>query len=167
MPESELEETLRGLEIRSCESACESDFAIAAHSWELSSRTDKAKRKYMKYDKDGPAFVRWEKLHGKKRKAVKYDIRKTTRRIIQTFKAFNKYCGRDDVLYIHARIGGWNWSHFGGPELEKQPWFLERCDDSYDSTYCDIYAKIDPATAKDATEQILRDYGQNDQKEDA
>lgn len=55
---------------------------------------------------------------------------------------FNEYCGQDDVLYIHARIGGLNWNDFGGPELEKQPWFLDKVDDPFDSTYCDIYARI-------------------------
>ena len=27
-------------------------------------------------------------------------------------------------------------------KLTEQPWYLERVDDSFDSTYCDIYAKI-------------------------
>ena len=60
------------------------------------------------------------------------------------FETFNKYCGRDDVLYIHARIGGGNWPYYDGPELSKQPWFIEKVDDAFDSTYCDIYAKIKP-----------------------
>lgn len=55
---------------------------------------------------------------------------------------FNKYCGRKDVLYIHARIGGNNWKYYGGPNLEEQPWFIEKVDDAFDSTYCDIYARI-------------------------
>lgn len=58
------------------------------------------------------------------------------------YEMFNKYCGRPDVLYIHARIGGPNWVTFGGPELAKQPWFIDAIDDAFDPTYCDIYAKI-------------------------
>lgn len=56
---------------------------------------------------------------------------------------FNSYGGRDDVLYIHARIGGGNWPYYRS-EVENQPWFIEKIDDYYDSTYCDIYARITP-----------------------
>lgn len=62
--------------------------------------------------------------------------------IMAQYNVFNKYCGRKDVLYIHARLGGENWKYYGGPELEKQPWFIEKVDDAFDSTYCDIYARI-------------------------
>ena len=55
---------------------------------------------------------------------------------------WNKYAGKENVLYIHSRIGGGNWDYYGGNELSKQPWFLEKVDDCYDDTYCDIYAKI-------------------------
>ena len=86
--------------------------------------------------------IRWDRIHGKKRKILKFEIKKKQRRILKQFEIFNKYVGRDDVLYIHARIGGGNWDYFGGPELAKQPWFIEKVDDSFDSTYCDIYASI-------------------------
>lgn len=36
-------------------------------------------------------------------------------------------------------------------ELMSHPWFLDRVDDYYDSTYCDFYAKIN----------ILKDEGEN------
>ena len=62
--------------------------------------------------------------------------------MLDQFNTWNKYVGRDDVLYIHARIGGNNWNYYDGPELARQPWFLEKVDDCFDSTYCDIYAKI-------------------------
>lgn len=61
------------------------------------------------------------------------------------YKTYNKYCGRADVLYIHARIGGANWDCYGGREIEKQLWFIERVDDGFDNTYCDIYARIKEA----------------------
>lgn len=54
---------------------------------------------------------------------------------------FNSYVGRDDVLYVHARIGGGNWETYRD-EVENQPWFIEKVDDAYDSTYCDIYCRI-------------------------
>ena len=56
-------------------------------------------------------------------------------------EVFNKYVGRDDILYIHARIGGGNWSHYY-KDVVNQPWFIEKVDDGFDSTYCDIYARI-------------------------
>ena len=59
------------------------------------------------------------------------------------YKVFNKYVGRNDILYIHARIGGGNWPYYKDQVIDK-PWFIEKVDDAYDSTYCDIYAKIKP-----------------------
>lgn len=57
---------------------------------------------------------------------------------------FNHYCGQDGVYMIHARIGGTsdtsNWVSYGGPDnIATQPWFLEKVDDNWDPTYCDIY----------------------------
>ena len=50
---------------------------------------------------------------------------------------------------IHARIGGPNWEYYGGPLLKLEPWFLERVDDGFDNTYCDIYARIKPIKEDD------------------
>ena len=67
-------------------------------------------------------------------------------------RTWNKYAGRKDVLYIHSRMGGYNWeSYLKKKELTNQPWFLDRVDDGIDSTYCDFYAKIN----------ILKDEGEN------
>lgn len=88
--------------------------------------------------------IRWDRIHGKKRKILKFEIKKQKKRIKQQFDTFNKYVGREDVLYIHSRMGGDNWRCYQKKhELITQPWFLERVDDSFDSTYCDFYAKID------------------------
>ena len=54
---------------------------------------------------------------------------------------FNKYVGKN-VLYVHARVGGANWDFFGMDEITKHPLYLERVDDYFDSTYCDIYFKL-------------------------
>lgn len=65
-------------------------------------------------------------------------------------KVYNKYCGRDDVLMIHSRMGGkkYKYKDKDGNEvvydLTEQPWFLDHVYDAYDPTYCDIYAKIKP-----------------------
>lgn len=101
--------------------------------------TDYLKQYYLTKDGD----IRWDRIHGWKRKILKFELKKRKRAVLKQYETFNKYVGRDDVLYIHARIGGNNWTYFGGPEkVATQPWFLEKVDDSFDSTYCDIYARI-------------------------
>lgn len=100
-------------------------------------------RRYLKYENSEPVGIRWDRIHGKKRKNLKFRIKKNKKRCFLNWQTWNKYIGRQDVLYIHARIGGANWLYYGGVELEKQPWFLERVDDPWDTTYCDIYAKLD------------------------
>lgn len=50
---------------------------------------------------------------------------------------WNRYVGRDDVLYIHSRCGeGWR-------KYRDKEWFIDGCLDAFDPTYCDIYARIE------------------------
>ncbi len=123
------------------------------HIQVYSSATNRRVKKYMIRKKVGDynghailgsVGVDWSKVHGKLRKEMRFVWKNAMKRTRQQFGVFNKYAGRSDVLYIHARIGGNNWKYYGGPELAKQPWFLEKVDDAFDSTYCDIYAKIEP-----------------------
>ena len=86
--------------------------------------------------------IRWDRIHGKKRKVLKFEIKKRKKRIQKQFEILNKYAGQDRILYIHSRIGSYNWDYYGGNELSKMPWFLEKVDDWFDRTYCDIYASI-------------------------
>ena len=115
-------------------------FSIYPCCYVLSSKTKKLEKKYLTKDKRD---IRWDRLHGKKRKNAKYVIKRKKRRIELQYNMFNMFAGRDDVLYIHARIGGPNWNYYGGPELEQKDWFLAKVEDALDNTYCDIYAKID------------------------
>lgn len=109
----------------------------------LDTYTDRCVNRYYDYfGKDRKKPFPWNRFHGKLRKKLKLLYKQCYRRTKAQYDAWNKYCGREDVLYIHARIGGLNWDYFDGPEIAKQPWFLERVDDSFDSTYCDIYAKL-------------------------
>ena len=39
-----------------------------------------------------------------------------------------------------------NWLAYDGDKISKQPWFIEKVDDPYDDTYCDIYARIKPVS---------------------
>lgn len=110
-----------------------------------SSSTDRKCQYYLTKDdqKDYDySDIRWDRIHGKKRKILKFEIKKAKKKVLDQFNTWNKYAGRDNVLYIHARIGGNNWNFYGGFELARQPWFIEKVDDSFDNTYCDIYAKI-------------------------
>ena len=125
------------------------------HMIESSDRSNKFRKRYLieveeqvKRD-DGSTFTypkviafRWELLHGKARKRLKYAIKGERKRIHNYCDTFNKYVGRSDVLCVHARIGGNNWTSYDGPKIERQPWFLEKTDDYFDSTYCNIYVKV-------------------------
>ena len=114
-------------------------FAINPEWYEYSPRTNRLADKYL--TKDGLG-LRWDKLHGKKRKNAKYIIKKQKEKILKQMNVYNKYAGQKNVLYIHARIGGYNWLTYGGNKLMTEPWFLEKVDDAIDETYCDIYARI-------------------------
>ena len=108
---------------------------------EYSKRTERLVKKYLTRGEDS---IRWDRVHGKRRKAIKFIFKQTARQVKTQYEAFNRYAGRNDVLYIHARIGRPNWIPYGGREIERQSWFLEKVDDANDYTYCDIYAKIKP-----------------------
>lgn len=135
---------------------CEHILRQCGHSaYEYSSRTDRLIKKYLikrnvsdpnGFEYETIASVKWDAIHGKLRKKLKFAVKKAKAKERTQLEMFNHYVGREDVLYIHARIGGWNWINYGGLEIEKQPWFLGKVDDAYDDTYCDIYAKIDPET---------------------
>ena len=85
--------------------------------------------------------VRWDRIKGWKRKALKTAIHNHNARYKRQYDTWNKYVGMDNILYIHARIGGGNWSTYY-KDVAFQPWFIEKVDDAFDNTYCDIYAKI-------------------------
>lgn len=97
--------------------------------------------RYVKY-----SGINWNKIHGWKRKVLKTEIHNATKKILDYVEVWNKYCGREDALRVHARIGGGNWPYYykdeNGVSMSTKPWFIERVDDYFDSTYCDIYVKI-------------------------
>lgn len=103
-------------------------------------RTDE-KRNFYVLDNGGIKQVRWDRIHGKKRKILKTAIHNNNTRYKRQFDMWNKYAGQDGVLYIHARIGGNNWPYYY-KDVVNQTWFIEKVDDAFDSTYCDIYASI-------------------------
>lgn len=143
LSEEEINEEINYVGLRRCTDLCLSDFRLNSSWHELSIRTDRIRKKYIIYDKDEIEIgVNWKNLHGRKRKSFRYWLKKAKKRVLRTDETFNRYCGQQNVLYIHARIGGKNWGYYGGPEIAKQPWFIEKVDDPSDSTYCDIYARL-------------------------
>lgn len=158
--EDEIKEMTDSAEVDAVE-----DLVRACPPWSVSSschsycnRTDKNLKRFLVYDEDErgykrPTAVRWSELHGKKRKKVKLLAKTQAKRIRKSMETFNKYAGRNDVLYVHARIGGNNWVYFDGQQVAEHPTFIERVDDWFDSTYCDIYIKVD----KSLVEQYLKE----------
>ena len=92
--------------------------------------------------------VRWENLHGKARKRVRYVLRHSGKAVEDNLSMFNRFVGRNDVLYIHARQGSSNWSSTTHLSYSAQPWYICSIDDPYDASYCDIYARIKPITGE-------------------
>lgn len=113
-------------------------------SWLDDTRNDILIRKDVVYEwgtKREVVGYRWDKIHGKKRKWIKFEIKKIKERVRKQYEMWNRYVGKY-VLYVHSRCGGGNWSYFGANKLITHPDFLDRCDDYWDGTYCDIYFKI-------------------------
>jgi hypothetical protein len=119
-----------------------------SHISYYNNRTSKLEERYfvMSIDEKGYKHysdIRWDRIHGKKRKILKYAIKKAHQRVEAQYGTWNKYAGKENVLYIHSRMGGNNWEYYDGKkELMSQHWFLDRVDDWWDGTYCDFYAKI-------------------------
>lgn len=126
------------------EDLCTSDpfWTIDSYCHEYSNRTDRVRAKYLISGEDSKYIgIRWDRIHGKKRKILKFAIKKKCRRIQSQKDMWNKYAGMDNVLYIHARIGSDYWSE-ERETIKKAPWFLDMVKDAYDDSYYDIYARI-------------------------
>ena len=79
-------------------------------------------------------------------------------------ETFSKYAGRKDVLYVHARIGGNNWTYFGGSEIARHPAFIVKVDDWFDSTYCDIYVRVEEKVAEEYLKR-KKERGKEEEKD--
>ena len=143
----EIDKIVKDQWLWACQQMCETYFRAGIDpSWSSWCRETRVLlKKYIIFE-DGSLLsavdVNWKNIHGKKRKMFKYAFKKIKEKVYRQYELFNSYCGKSDILYIHARIGGNNWNFYDGPELAKKDWFIEKIDDSFDSTYCDIYARI-------------------------
>ena len=143
---TEMKEMLERLSVYIAKNLCEATpFWSANPDWySIKTRTDYIKKYFLVKGEDGFfKGIRWDRVHGWKRRVLKFEIKKQKKDIQKQYELWNKYAGQDGVLYIHSRMGGNNWKYFDGKEeLMNQPWFLDRVDDCFDSTYCDFYARI-------------------------
>lgn len=96
-----------------------------------------------RYLKRDPALkgwvICWDKIHGWKRRRLKLAIHEAKQKYKSQWETWNKYCGREDILYVHARIGGGNWNNW---KDRVTPGYVDRVNDAFDPTYCDLYYKI-------------------------
>lgn len=100
------------------------------------------KNKYYWVDNNYTSHVKWNNIHGKKRRILKYHIKKAKQNYLKQMNMWNKYVGRDDVLYIHAKLGNTNWSGVYHDDYQNEDWYLDSITDWWDSAYCDIFAYI-------------------------
>lgn len=144
LSKNDISESAKRIGLWDCQQACDSNFEWNPSWFEYSSKTREIEKRYFVFENDNPVDIRWDKVHGKKRKLFKYNMRKAKQRVEEQYTLWNEYAGRNDVLYIHARIGAGNWGWYNCDEIVKdQPWFLDVVEDAFDCTYVDIYAKIE------------------------
>jgi hypothetical protein len=137
----------RNVEANCCIDLCECFWNPNAGWSECSTETKELCSKYVinydqRWEENSNMSVRWDLLTPEQTEILVRQIKKKMKDITKQFKMWNKYAGKEDILYIHSRIGGGNWRPYDGPKLRKQSWFLGKVDDAYDCTYCDIYARI-------------------------
>ena len=139
----DVKDILKSEETNILESLCRSNpkWSINSFSETYSYSSDMYFARHLK--RDGKLMVvDWDKIHGKKRKALKYEIKTFKRNLVKMVKIWNQYAKKDGFICIRARIGGDNWNYFKGDKLKNYEWFVDKVDDAFDSTYCYIFAKI-------------------------
>ena len=112
--------------------------------------------KSLKQDDGYETFlINWDRIHGKRRKNLKYLIKQHRKAAQDSITLWNRFAGESDVLYIHARLGSQSWSTVRHSDLSSESWYIASCDDMYDKSYCDIYAHLE-CIPDDFEERLLR-----------
>ncbi len=154
-----------GEEIKNFNKYIIEDLVTSIPAWSINSNirewNSESGRKVRRFYDFKNERIKWENIHGKRRKNLKYVLKIKRLEVKKQFNLFNKYLGREDILYIHARLGSRNWSGIHYWDYEKEPWYIDGIDDYFDNSYCDIYAKIDPDTLK----YIKENTGEEDTKD--
>ena len=81
--------------------------------------------------------IRWDRIHGKHRKVLKYKLKKNNEIIDKQYNTWNKYAGRKDVAYMCPY-----WYYIDNEVLD-QSCILETVCNHFDPDYFYVYAKID------------------------
>ena len=153
---SEIDQMKKEAEVDAAKELCKAKpfWSPRPQFWESSARTRALLDFYLTRDKEhdnSPSTwsteyigIRWDRIHGKKRRILKFEIKKKKRVIQRQYDLWNKYAGQKGVLYIHSKSGSHAWAgHENLPELREAPWFLGYADDWQDPVYCDYYARIE------------------------
>ena len=149
----DIAEICKDKEVEFCEELCRMKWNPKSRWSSWGPDTDAYCRTYINnYDKrseDGvECSVNWNAMLDEEKEVLKAYIEKRNADFVKEWKMWNKYCGRNDVLYIHARQGTTNWSGTDFYDYKNMPWYLDGCNDADDSSYCDMYAKIEPFEGK-------------------
>ena len=103
---------------------------------------EKKRRKYTYGNEDTITCIRWSRVRGKLRRKIKFIFKEAKKDVYEQYKLWNEYAGKENILYIHAKLGESNWSGVYHKMYNKEQWYLGSCNDAYDFAYCDIYAKL-------------------------
>ena len=61
--------------------------------------------RYLTKDENGEYNgIRWDRIHGKHRKKLKFELKNCNKEIDKQYKVWDKYAGRQDVAYIYIYI---------------------------------------------------------------
>lgn len=111
-------------------------------SYPCDNLVDEKKHKLFLLNMNNTSQFNWKKRNDKFGIHLKGVKKRIINQVKKQTEIFNKYCGQN-VLYIHAQLGKDNiYSNINHLYYNDKDWYLDSCDDTYDSEYCDIYAKI-------------------------
>ena len=82
---------IKKMALINCDEACRSNFSYNPSCYTFSPATYRLERKYLIYDGIRLVDVRWDKIHGKKRKMFKYLFKRAKKRATENFSIYNKY----------------------------------------------------------------------------
>ena len=148
-----IEEICKSKEVEFCEELCAMKWDPKSPFLCYGGSTDPYFDKFIinyraRYDSGLKKSINWDAMTDEEKEVLKAYIEKRIGDFRKQWELWNSFCGRDDVLYIHARQGTSNWSDTTFHDYEDKPWYLAGCNDGDDPSYCDMYAKIEPFEGK-------------------
>lgn len=108
---------------------------------------EKYVHKYIHFDSK-EEHVRWDRLHGKHRKIVKFECKKEKGKIRDGILTFNHFAGREDVMCIRVDTSHSENGKGFLYQIESLPYFLTMNlsyeNEAFSSNIYDIYLKVNP-----------------------